>query len=383
MPITAGAVLILLFLAFFATEQLSWVNLSLGLIGMTLVLFLANANKELLAALAQSQRDLQLSEQQKSVHLKDQAGNTADFLSRLLPVWERQLKLVQHQSEEGINQLTSKFSRIYDQLQKALGASEVTASGGSPSGNLGSVLQNSEAALMALVSSLKTSMDEQHALVAEMNNLTSITDELKTMGDEVAGIASQTNLLALNAAIEAARAGEHGRGFAVVADEVRTLSTRSGETGVRMGKRIKQVNDLLKVAFSTMEEISEKGNKSVVVSDQTIHKVIGEFKTFGEQLFEASEILTTESNHVREEIEQVLMSLQYQDRMRQILEHVITDMKKLLGEIAHHKTDLASLDIERWLAEVERTYTTLEQVAAHRNRGETVSRSSGADITLF
>lgn len=383
MPITAGAVLILLFLAFFATEQLSWVNLSLGLIGMTLVLFLANANKELLAALAHSQCDLQLSEQQKSVHLKDQAGNTADFLSRLLPVWERQLKLVQHQSEEGINQLTSKFSRIYDQLQKALGASEVTASGGSPSGNLGSVLQNSEAALMALVSSLKTSMDEQHALVAEMNNLTSITDELKTMGDEVAGIASQTNLLALNAAIEAARAGEHGRGFAVVADEVRTLSTRSGETGVRMGKRIKQVNDLLKVAFSTMEEISEKGNKSVVVSDQTIHKVIGEFKTFGEQLFEASEILTTESNHVREEIEQVLMSLQYQDRMRQILEHVITDMKKLLGEIAHHKTDLASLDIERWLAEVERTYTTLEQVAAHRNRGETVSRSSGADITLF
>lgn len=382
-PITVGVALILLFFAFFATEQLSWVNLSLGLIGMILVLLLANANKELLAALAQLQRDLQLSEQQKSVHLKDQAGNTADFLSRLLPVWERQLKLVQHQSEEGINQLTSKFSRIYDQLQKALGASEVTASGGSTSGNLGSVLQNSEAALMALVSSLKTSMDEQHALVAEMNNLTSITDELKTMGDEVAGIASQTNLLALNAAIEAARAGEHGRGFAVVADEVRTLSTRSGETGVRMGKRIKQVNDLLKVAFSTMEEISEKGNKSVVVSDQTIHKVIEEFKTFGEQLFEASEILTTESNQVRKEIEQVLISLQYQDRMRQILEHVITDMKKLLSEIAHHKTDLASLDIERWLAEVERTYTTLEQVAAHRNRGETVSRSSGADVTLF
>jgi methyl-accepting chemotaxis protein len=382
-PIALAALLITAFLTFFGAEQFSWANLILGLIGMMLVFLLANSHRALLVDNARLQRELLLSEQQKSARLQDQAGNTTDFLSRLLPVWERQLKLVQQQSEEGINQLTSKFSRIYDQLQKALGASEVTTGSGDQSGNLGNVLQTSEAALMALVSSLKTSMDEQHALVAEMSNLTSITDELKTMGDEVAGIASQTNLLALNAAIEAARAGEHGRGFAVVADEVRTLSTRSGETGVRMGKRIKQVNDLLKAAFQTMEEISEKGNKSVVVSDQTIHRVIGEFKAFGERLFQASEILTTESNHVREEIEQVLVSMQYQDRTRQILEHVMADMKKLLGEIARHKTDLVRLDIDRWLVDVERTYTTLEQVAVHRNRNLASSRPSEKNVTLF
>lgn len=382
-PFSAGALLILLFLTFFGAEQLNWLNVVLGFIGMTLVILLANGNREWIAAQEQMALDLQKQEEKKNARLQDQAGNTAEFLRRLLPVWERQLKLVQQQSEEGINQLTSKFSRIYDQLQKALGASEVTASGGDQSGNLGSVLQSSEVALMGLVSSLKTSMDEQHALVAEMSNLTSITDELKTMGDEVAGIASQTNLLALNAAIEAARAGEHGRGFAVVADEVRTLSTRSGETGVRMGKRIKQVNDLLKAAFQTMEEISEKGNKSVVISDQTIHQVIGEFRAFGERLFQASEILTTESNHVREEIEQVLISLQYQDRARQILEHVMADMKKLLGEIEHHKTDLARLDIARWLAEVERTYTTLEQVAVHRNQSAVSRRPSEANVTFF
>jgi len=219
--------------------------------------------------------------------------------------------------------------------------------------------------------------------VAEMNTLTSITDELKSMGDEVAGIASQTNLLALNAAIEAARAGEHGRGFAVVADEVSSLSSRSGDAGVRIGKRIKQVNDLLKTAFETMEEISEKGNRSVAISDQTIHKVIGEFRNFGEHLFQASDILATESNHVREEIEQVLISLQYQDRVRQILEHVMKDMSKLAEQITRDELDFARLDINRWLADMERTYTTLEQVAVHQNQRASATLPGDSSVTFF
>jgi methyl-accepting chemotaxis protein len=381
-PLTAGALLVTLLLSLWS-ESFSLIRLGLGLIGMALVILLANTYRTLLEENRKQASDLQQIENQHRLEQQNKSGDMAQFLIRLLPVWERQLNLVQQQSETAIDQLTSKFSLIYEQLQKALGASEVTSGGSAQSGSLGSVLQNSEAALMGLVSSLKASMDEQHALVAEMNNLTSITDELKTMGDEVAGIASQTNLLALNAAIEAARAGDHGRGFAVVADEVRTLSTRSGETGVRMGKRIRQVNDLLKAAFQTMEEISDKGNKSVVISDETIHRVIGEFRSFGECLFQASEILTTESNHVREEIEQVLVSLQFQDRTRQILQHVMGDIRKLHGEIQNHKTDLKQLNIDRWLAEVERTYTTLEQVAVHRNRDPADYVQSDSNVTFF
>lgn len=381
-PIAAGTVAIFAVLAFFAGQLPFGARLFLSFVGMTGVVLLATANNALSALLRANALAVQ-KEQQESLQYDQAATAQQHFLSSLLPVWQRQLGLVQEQSEAAVNQLTGKFSRIYEQLQSALSASEITASGSESVGGLGSVLRCSERDLSELVVNLKTSMDEQHALVAEMNTLTSITDELKKMGDEVAGIASQTNLLALNAAIEAARAGEHGRGFAVVADEVRSLSSRSGDTGLRIGRRIKQVDELLKAAFITMEEISAKGNRSVTVSDQTIHKVISEFRNFGERLFQASDILATESNQVREEIQQLLIALQYQDRVRQILQHVMADMTKLATHINQKTLDFNKVDINQWLRDMERTYTTLEQVAAHKNN--TINPAPGRDsgVTFF
>ncbi|MBU1620339.1 MAG: chemotaxis protein [Gammaproteobacteria bacterium] len=344
---------------------------------------------KLQAASAQQQQQQQqqtvLQQQKEQQQIKVQQ-HYQHLLTQLLPLWMNQQELVRSQTESGVNDLVTQFSDINQQLQLAISASQQTAGNMSGKAGLGQVVQRAHVELNAVVDQIKTAMQSRDELLAEIKSLAAITDELKLMGAEVAGIASQTNLLALNAAIEAARAGEQGRGFAVVADEVRTLSTRSGATGSRITQRIEEVNNTLQNTLSSTERFTRQDEQRLVQVSSGIASVLGDFEQVSGDILQSAAHLEQESSAVQQNIHQVLIGLQFQDRVSQILGHVMADMAKLQDYIGGHMHDPQQLqqlvEVSQWLEQLKKTYTTLEQVSVHQG-SKTKSTDNSSEVTFF
>jgi len=154
---------------------------------------------------------------------------------------------------------------------------------------------------MGIIDSLDT-----HVLTASdsINQLKKDSENIGGVLDVIRGIAEQTNLLALNAAIEAARAGEQGRGFAVVADEVRTLAGRSHDATEEIQVMVEQLQSGVASAVTNMEDVSKRAAEGVVQveeSAESLAEISGSVRIINDMNTQIA-VATEEQNSVAAEV---------------------------------------------------------------------------------
>ncbi|GGP27170.1 methyl-accepting chemotaxis protein [Silvimonas amylolytica] len=298
-----------------------------------------------------------------------------ELVTGVVPLWGRNIELARSQTREAVDNLVVRFGGINQQLGQAVGL----AASGSGS-NMLHMIDESRTQLDGIIAALQDVLSARETLLKEIEGLGQFNAELQRMAADVAHIAGQTNLLALNAAIEAARAGEAGRGFAVVADEVRKLSNMSGETGKRIATKIESINHTIESALHAASDISKEEARMIEHSQGVISGVVENFQQAASQLSDTVGQLEQESRSVEHEVQQVLVNLQFQDRISQILEHVKLDMEKLAG-LLESRQPLP--DEHTWRSDLERSYTTLEQRYAHHGESAAQAAAPSGGIEFF
>ncbi len=163
------------------------------------------------------------------------------------------------------------------------------------------VVKRTIAAIHSLSESVTQSSEKLSEVEQEVHNISTILDVIR-------GIAEQTNLLALNAAIEAARAGEQGRGFAVVADEVRSLASRTQDSTQEIQNIIEQLQQGTQSTVNAMDQGKKQAMSCVEQADetnetlQTIIHAIGVINDMNMQIASASEQQSTVAESINENI---------------------------------------------------------------------------------
>jgi methyl-accepting chemotaxis protein len=294
-------------------------------------------------------RDCSEEERALMVEFRDLLRETAAQFSSQFGAVRGEVARVQSLLHAASEELTASFSGMHVQTEAQRGLTlSVTAGGaeGASALRFDQFVRDTSGVMQRVVDSVVNNSKLGMELVELTDSIARHARDVQGILSEIGAIAKQTNLLALNAAIEAARAGEAGRGFAVVADEVRDLSARTTQFSQQIGTLMQSMQGAVQQTEAAIEQMAGQDMNFALESKQQVEGIIRTMEEQNSARIQAIGALGGSALAVDALVGKAVTALQFQDIVSQLLGHILRRVAALDGVMVEFEALGGALDRE-------------------------------------